>query len=113
MKYSEPGLNLDAKDSENFKDFDLMLFDKVIAFDNLKQKIILIVNMDEEYEQATKALQEMKKLIEKEQVPLQAKGKLKSEFRMLFDREKICEMLKRRKNIFMREIFFRWFSLIV
>ena len=34
LKYAEPGLNLDAEDSEGFKDVDLMLFDKVICFDN-------------------------------------------------------------------------------
>ena len=34
-----------GEDTENFKDVDLMLFDKVIAFDNFQQKIILIVNM--------------------------------------------------------------------
>ena len=35
IKYSEPTLNLDAEDEEHFKDVDLMLFDKVIAFDNI------------------------------------------------------------------------------
>ncbi|MFR8774466.1 MAG: hypothetical protein ACLVFU_01145 [Eggerthellaceae bacterium] len=30
IKYSEPTLNLDAKDEERFKDVDLMLFDKVM-----------------------------------------------------------------------------------
>ena len=45
IKYSEPTLNLDANDEEKFKDIDLMLFDKVIAFDNLKQEIVLIVNV--------------------------------------------------------------------
>ena len=35
----------DTLDTEAFQDMDLMLFDKVIAFDNLRQKIILIVNM--------------------------------------------------------------------
>ena len=44
LKYAEPSLNLNAQDTEGFKDVDLMLFDKVIAFDNFKQKIILIVN---------------------------------------------------------------------
>lgn len=39
--YAEPKLNL--KESE-FQDFELMLFDKVIAFDNFKQKIIVIAN---------------------------------------------------------------------
>lgn len=45
VKYAEPSLKLDANDDGNFKDVDLMLFDKVIAFDNRKNEIILIVNM--------------------------------------------------------------------
>jgi len=54
-KYCEPTLKLDAVDEERFNDVDLMLFDKVIAFDNYRQKIILIVNIktrniDAEYE---------------------------------------------------------------
>jgi len=40
--YAEPVLKL--KSSE-FNDFDLMLFDKVIAYDHLKQMISIIVNM--------------------------------------------------------------------
>ena len=40
--YTEPALNL--KSSE-FPDFDLMLFDKVIVYDHLKQKILIVVNM--------------------------------------------------------------------
>ncbi|MBP3459087.1 MAG: anthranilate synthase component I [Lachnospiraceae bacterium] len=39
--YAEPKLHL--KESE-FDDYNLMLFDKVIAYDHLKQKIIVIVN---------------------------------------------------------------------
>ena len=42
IKYSEPSLNLDAENQDQFKDIDLMLFDKVIAFDNFRQKIIII-----------------------------------------------------------------------
>ena len=41
IKYSEPTLKLDAEDQEHFKDVDLMLFDKVIAYDNYRQKIVL------------------------------------------------------------------------
>ena len=44
VKYSEPKLNLDADDGEGFKDVDLMLFDKVIAFDNMHQMIYIIAN---------------------------------------------------------------------
>lgn len=39
--YAEPKLNLKKSD---FHDFDLMLFDKVIAYDHVKQKINIIVN---------------------------------------------------------------------
>ena len=46
IKYSEPSLVLDAQNQDAFKDVDLMLFDKVIAFDNYKQKIVVIVNME-------------------------------------------------------------------
>ena len=44
-KYSEPRLELTAAEDGNFNDVDLMLFDKVIAFDHLRQKLILMVNM--------------------------------------------------------------------
>ena len=61
IKYSEPVLNLDANDSEGFNDVDLMLFDKVIAFDNFRQKIVLIVNIatddvEKNYAEAEKEL---------------------------------------------------------
>ena len=45
IKYFEPKLNLDANDDEKFNDVDLMLFDKIIAFDNVRNKIIIIVNV--------------------------------------------------------------------
>ena len=40
--YIEPTLHI-SRGSAN--DFDLMLFDKVIAYDHLKQKIQIVVNM--------------------------------------------------------------------
>ena len=45
MGYCEPTAKCTVEDTENFQDMDLMLFDKVIAFDHVRQKIILIVNM--------------------------------------------------------------------
>ena len=45
LTYAEPTAKCDVIDEENFKDVDLMLFDKVIAFDHVKQKLILITNM--------------------------------------------------------------------
>ena len=42
VKYAEPSLRLHTDDDGSFKDVDLMLFDMVIAFDNLKNKIKFI-----------------------------------------------------------------------
>jgi anthranilate synthase component 1 len=59
--YVEPVLKL--KSSE-FNDFDLMLFDKVIAYDHLKQKISIVVNMrtDKVLENYGKAVSELEML---------------------------------------------------
>ena len=64
LKYSEKSLHLDATDTEDFRDVDLMLFDRVIAFDNFRQKIILIASVDlskpeASYEKAKMTLDEM------------------------------------------------------
>ncbi len=103
IKYSEPTLNLNAKDEESFKDMDLMLFHRVIAFDNYKQKIFLIENLPVEeletaYQKAEMELENLKVLLmsgdyEKHQ-PLQ----LKSEFKPLFDRESYCKMVEKGKD---------------
>lgn len=42
LGYSEPSVKTNVMDTEAFKDVDQMLFDKVIAFDNFRQKIILM-----------------------------------------------------------------------
>ncbi len=68
IKYAEPSLNLDAENQDQFKDIDLMLFDKVVAFDNFRQKIVLIANMktdnlDENYKKACDDLEKIARLI--------------------------------------------------
>ena len=103
IKYSEPSLNLDAENQDQFKDIDLMLFDKVIAFDNFKQKIIVITNiktddLENNYEKACRELKEIADLIKNgkkiEIEPL----KLKSEFRPVFSREEYCDMVEKAKD---------------
>ena len=42
LGYAEPAARCNVTDTENFKDVDLMLFDRVIAFDHVRQKLILI-----------------------------------------------------------------------
>ncbi len=103
IKYSEPRLKLDAKDDENFKDVDLMLFDKVIAFDNFRQKMILIVNVSTEnletnYREGEHILNEMTELIRHGKPAPEPKSRLTSEFRQLFDKERYCEIVERAKH---------------
>ena len=113
IKYAEPTLNLDADaaDEERFNDVDLMLFDKVIAFDNLRQTITMIVNvrtdeLAENYRAACLELDEMERLIRHgvpaENPPL----KLKGDFEPLFSREQYCDMVERaRRYIYEGDIF--------
>ena len=103
IKYSEPVLNLDAEDEESFNDLDLMLFDKVIAFDHYQQKIFLIKNIrledaETEYYKAEMEIDSLKRLLMAgvfaENQPL----KLHSEFKPLFSEEEYCRMVERGKE---------------
>ena len=103
IKYAEPSLNLDAENQDQFKDIDIMLFDKVIAFDNFKQKIILIVNMktddlENNYNQACVELKEMANLIKNGKKAEIEPLKLKSDFKPAFSRERYCDMVSKAKN---------------
>ena len=103
LKYAEPSLRLDAEDTEHFKDVDLMLFDKVIAFDNLKQKIILIVSIDlaeaeSAYRKAERELENLIRLIRDGAEKEEPAGALRSEFRPLFDEPQYCAMIERAKH---------------
>ena len=111
IKYSEPSLDLDAKNQDQFKDIDLMLFDKVIAFDNFKQKIIIIANMktddlENNYENACIELKKISSLIKNGKKAKISPLKLKSDFKPVFSREKYCEMVEKAKNyIYEGDIF--------
>jgi anthranilate synthase component 1 len=82
---------------------DLMLFDKVIAFDNFRQKIVLIANaktddLEREYNKAVMELKNMVELIRKGTPQLRVKGRLTSEFRPLFDKQTYCRMVEKAKH---------------
>ena len=103
IKYAEPSLNLDAENQDQFKDIDLMLFDKVIAFDNFKQKIIVIVNMktddlENNYEKACRDLKELANLIKNGKKAEIEPLKLKSDFTPAFSRERYCDMVNKAKD---------------
>lgn len=102
IKYSEPSLKLEEKDEEHFKDVDLMLFDKVIAFDNLKQKIIFMVNMkidapEENYKKAVRELDDMVELVRKGTPADIRPLRINSDFRPLFQEKEYCKMVERAK----------------
>ncbi|MCL1972056.1 MAG: anthranilate synthase component I family protein [Endomicrobia bacterium] len=111
VKYVEKSLKLNGLNDTDFDDFHLMLFDKVIAFDHLKQKIFIIVNVPVENFEAgyTKAIEELKnieKLILNGSNAKDLKSELKSDFRMLHSKAKFMEMVeKTRKHIKEGDIF--------
>ena len=111
IKYSETKLVLDAEDQEGFNDVDLMLFDKVIAFDNVKQKMIIIANAgtDNLTENYIKAVEEINSIIELIKHGDEAKAepaRLTSDYRRLFEEEEFCKMVEKAKNyIYEGDIF--------
>jgi anthranilate synthase component 1 len=109
--YSEPTAKRDVEDVEKFNDVDLMLFDKVIAFDNFRQKLILIVNMplndvEAGYAQAEKELNELVNLLKtgkKWEIP---ESRVTSPVTALFDKERYCDMVRKaQKHIYEGDIF--------
>lgn len=103
LGYSEPSVRRIAEDAENFKDVDLMLFDKVIAFDNFRQKIILIVNisLDEPetaYKKAELELKQLADLLRNGEKSREPGGRLMGEVTPLFDKETYCGMVEKAKH---------------
>ncbi len=103
LGYSEPKVRCSVEDSEEFKDVDLMLFDKVIAFDNVKQKIILIANMmlddiESGYKKASAELSELVNLLKNGKKSGEESGRLTGGVTPLFDRDEYCNMVERAKR---------------
>ncbi len=69
LGYAEPTLQIKGDDA----DFDLMLFDKIIAYDHLKQKICIIVNIgtDRIKENYDRAIEEIDRVIELLKQPIE------------------------------------------
>ena len=122
LTYSEPTAKVNVNDTEEFKDVDLMLFDKVIVFDNTTQKIILIANMalssgkdagdvsasflEDSYNCAISELNKIKDLLINGEKMVEPKGRLLSPIKPLFDKETYSDMVTRgKKHIFEGDIF--------
>lgn len=102
LGYSEPSVRAEVEDREEFWDLDLMLFDKVIAFDHLRQKLILMVNMslDEPETGYNKAVLELRQLAELLRTGAKQRdhaGRLLGPVMPLFGREDFCRMVERAK----------------
>ncbi len=103
INYKEPSTKMNIDDSEGFKDIDLMLFKDVIAFDNVKQKIILITNieldkdLDVEYEKALKRLNSIKELLHTGKKSFEG-GKLLGEVTPLFSKDEFSKMIGKAKH---------------
>ena len=109
IKYSEPKLKplmkSRAKEGENqdFRDMDLMLFDKVIAFDHYRQKLLLITgvmtdDIETSYEAAQNTLREMAKLIKTGEKEVFRPLELKTEITPHFSEKQYCEMVEKAKE---------------
>ena len=103
LGYREPAVRGSAEDTENFKDVDLMLFDKIIAFDNLRQKLILIVNMPLDdievgYNKAVLELRRLEELIRTGEKKQEPGDRLLGKITPLFDREQFCAMVEKAKH---------------
>lgn len=111
IKYSEPSLKFEEQEEEHFKDVDLMLFDKVIVFDNLRQKIILIANAktaegEAGYRKAVMELDSMENLLKTMEPKQVESGHRLTEIKPMFSRKEYCLMVeKAKKYIYEGDIF--------
>ncbi|MCR5809897.1 MAG: anthranilate synthase component I [Lachnospiraceae bacterium] len=111
LGYSEPAARCGARDTEAFQDVDLMLFDKVIAFDHVHQKIILIVNIDlrhveSSYNKSVMELENLYRLLHSGVKIEEPAGRLTGPVTPLFDKEQFCAMVEKAKRyIYEGDIF--------
>lgn len=88
-----------------------MLFDKVIAFDHFRQKILLIDNvrlddLEADYRRAENSLKEMEERIRRGLEAPEEGLRLKSEFRPAFTQDEYCAMVETgKKHILEGDIF--------
>ncbi len=103
ITYSEPSVKRDTENNEAFKDMDLMLFDKVIAFDSVKQKIILMANIHldnyaAEYDRAVRELEQLAELLHHGRKVHEPAGRMTGNVTPYFDKSQYCDMVEKAKN---------------
>ena len=101
IKYAEPSLTLGASDDEGFEDLDLMLFDKIIAFDNFRQTLTVIVNVirgRRTYQEACDEIESVMDIIRRGAGGEHQRLTLGSDFRPRFDKGRFCGMVETVKD---------------
>lgn len=104
VNYAEPTMKVAVQDDEQFMDLDMMLFETILVFDSLKQKLMLITNvhlhedLPTAYEAAKKQLQAMADMLFGTTCKPEQPGKLLSEPKPLFSKEEYCAMVKKAKD---------------
>lgn len=98
--YAEPKLKL--KESE-IDDYHLMLFDKIIAYDHLRQKIIVIANMKSKdglqgYNSALLEIEKMIALINDHTTLEDEQSPADVEFKCNVSKEEYCKMIEKTKH---------------
>lgn len=98
--YAEPKLNL--KESE-IDDYHLMLFDKIIAYDHLRQKIMVIANMKSKdglqgYNSALLEIEKMITLINDHTTLEDEQSPADVEFKCNVSKEEYCKMIEKTKH---------------
>ncbi|HHU73530.1 MAG TPA: anthranilate synthase component I [Clostridiales bacterium] len=93
--------------NSDYKDFDLMLFDKVIAYDHLKQKISIIVNVKTDqlslnYDTALNEIEKIEKIIYEPLDLIEVQAKNKVQFSSNISKEDYCQMVERTKEFIVR-----------
>jgi len=111
IKYSEPSLRLDAVDEEGFRDVDLMLFDKIIAFDHLMNQVFLIVtikldNVEENYHRGLRDLEDMARLVSEGPLARMEPLRTTGDFEPLFTAQEFTHVVDQAKrHIYKGDIF--------
>ncbi len=98
--YTEPVLKLRCSE---FNDFHLMLFDKVIAYDHLKQKISIVVNMrvdktEENYSKALADIEDIRRMITEQTLMPKSTMKGEPSFTCNVSKEEYCSVVEKTKE---------------
>ncbi|MDR1512369.1 MAG: anthranilate synthase component I family protein [Propionibacteriaceae bacterium] len=103
VRYSEPTVDVGATDIEGFRDVDLMLFDKVVAFDRLEGTVTLVVNvttdhLEENHARAVAELEHLWAILETGELAAPPPLELTSPWRALFGPDEYAALVREAKT---------------